>query len=34
MAGADDHNAFHDDLGHDDESSIMSVCSSPSGVER
>lgn len=26
MAGADDHNAFHDDLGPDDESSIISVC--------
>lgn len=32
MAGADDHNAFHDDLGHEDESSLMSVCSSLSGA--
>lgn len=29
MAGADDHNAFHDDLGPDDESSIIS----PRGLE-
>jgi len=25
MAGANDHNAFHDDLGPNDDSSLMSV---------
>lgn len=26
MARANDHNAFQDDLGPDDDSSLMSVC--------